>query len=89
MERDCYAVLGVEPDADLETIRRAILAEVRRAHPDRGGSHEQMVLVNEAWEILSNPEMRRTYDAHRRNSESERRDDFEQTRRATQKNAND
>ncbi|NJR63308.1 MAG: J domain-containing protein [Cyanobacteria bacterium CRU_2_1] len=27
-----------------------------KCHPDRGGSHEQMVLLNEAWEILSDPE---------------------------------
>lgn len=30
-------------------------------HPDRGGSHEQMVLLNEAWELLSDLERRRQW----------------------------
>jgi curved DNA-binding protein CbpA len=33
-----------------------------RHHPDRGGSHKQMAMVNEAWFILSNPETRCAYD---------------------------
>lgn len=89
MEQDYYAVLGVAPDADLETIRRAFLAEARGAHPDRGGSHKRMVLVNEAWEILSNAEMRQAYDAHRANVRNERQDDFEETRRTAHRKAND
>jgi hypothetical protein len=32
---DPYAVLGVDPDADLETVRAAWRAEVRATHPDR------------------------------------------------------
>jgi curved DNA-binding protein CbpA len=39
-----------------------------KCHPDRGGSHEQMVLLNEAWEILSDPERRQRYDAVRRDT---------------------
>jgi hypothetical protein len=31
-------------------------------HPDRGGSHEQMILINEAWFILSDPTRRKIYD---------------------------
>jgi len=89
VEHDYYAVLGVSPDADLEAVRKAFLAEARRAHPDRGGSHERMVLVNEAWEILSNPEMRQAYDEHRGHVRSEQPDDFEETRRAAQKKANE
>lgn len=89
MEHDYYAVLGVSPDADPEVIRKAFLAEARRAHPDRGGSHERMVLVNEAWEILSNPEMRRAYDEHRGHVRSEQPDDFEETRRTAHRKATD
>ena len=44
-------------------------------HPDCGGSHEQMTLVNEAWAILSNPTTRRHYDSARRNQ-----NDFEALR---------
>ena len=38
-------------------------------HPDRGGSHAQMVLVNQAWEILSDPHRRRNYDTARAHAE--------------------
>jgi len=33
-----------------------------KCHPDRGGSHAQMVEVNEAFEVLSDPRLRETYD---------------------------
>ena len=33
-----------------------------KAHPDKGGSEEQMAAVNEAYEVLSNPELRARFD---------------------------
>ncbi|MCI0360149.1 MAG: J domain-containing protein [Planctomycetaceae bacterium] len=62
---DYYAILGVPPSADRETIRRAFLAQAVSSHPDCGGSHERMVLVNEAWTILSEPATRARYDQAR------------------------
>jgi hypothetical protein len=59
---DHYAVLGIPPGADLQTIKHAYRMRALESHPDRGGSHEAMLAVIEAYEILSNPEMRRTYD---------------------------
>ncbi|MEY1556235.1 TerB family tellurite resistance protein [Yoonia sp. R2331] len=60
-ERDPYDVLGVSPDADMDTIRAAWRAAVRDTHPDqmiaRGVPEEavklaekRMVAVNRAWE---------------------------------------
>ena len=50
-------MLGVEPDASRQDIRRAYLRLARRSHPDvRGddpGAAEQMRLINEAWAVLS------------------------------------
>ncbi|MEV4560647.1 J domain-containing protein [Kitasatospora sp. NPDC049285] len=66
---DYYAVLGVRPDADLVTIRRAYRAAVRHAHPDgrpegdATRAHDDMVRINQAWEILSDPAKRADYDA--------------------------
>jgi hypothetical protein len=60
-----YRVLGVEATSDLETIKRAFRQKAKVCHPDRGGSHEQMVAVLEAWEVLSDPEKRRRYDEAR------------------------
>lgn len=62
---DYYAILGVAPMADLEIIRRAFRKQAVAAHPDCGGSHERMVLVNEAWAILADPETRARYDEAR------------------------
>lgn len=60
---DYYGILGVRPDATLAEIKAAFRQQVLKCHPDRGGTHEQMVQVNEAWEILSNAETRAAYDA--------------------------
>lgn len=65
MNHDYYAILGVEETADLAALRVAYFRRARECHPDRGGSHAQMVLLNEAWEVLSHPESRRHYDAAR------------------------
>lgn len=70
MQHDYYQVLGVDPNASFETIRDAYRRRAMDCHPDRGGSHEQMVLLNEAWEILSDPERRQRYDAVRRDTAS-------------------
>ena len=32
------------------------------AHPDKGGSEAKMAVVNEAYEVLSNPELRQRFD---------------------------
>ena len=40
-------------------------------HPDRGGSHEKMLLINEAWHILSDQNTRSHYDSARANKNNE------------------
>jgi curved DNA-binding protein CbpA len=57
-----YAALGVEPDADAATIRRAYRELARRHHPDFGGDVRQMVSINEAWHVLGDPERRAGYN---------------------------
>jgi hypothetical protein len=64
-----YEVLGVEPGAPTETIRRAYLTEARRHHPDleadplrRRDAERRMQRVNEAWAVLSDPKRRSAYD---------------------------
>lgn len=59
---DYYAVLGVAPDATLDQIKTAYRAAAFQNHPDHGGSHKKMSLVNEAWEILSDQSRRAEYD---------------------------
>ena len=67
MDFDYYAILGVTPEADIEALRQAYRIRAFECHPDCGGSHGQMVLINEAWAILSNPMTRKHYDSARRN----------------------
>ena len=57
-----YAVLGVDPDADAATIRRAYRALARRHHPDFGGDTQEMVVINDAWHTLRDPERRARYN---------------------------
>ncbi|MCX6896730.1 MAG: DnaJ domain-containing protein [Verrucomicrobia bacterium] len=71
MNADYYKILRVSPDADLETIKKAYRQRALESHPDHGGSHEQMLLINEAFQILSDPEARRHYDLLRSNQADE------------------
>ncbi len=66
-----YDVLGVSPDADTATLRRAFVAMARRHHPDRhvgAGEHtraqaeRRMSEVTEAWAVLGDSNRRRRYD---------------------------
>jgi curved DNA-binding protein CbpA len=61
---DCYAVLGVAPDESPDGIRHAYRLLVRRHHPDAGAADaERFRELTEAYEVLSDPERRRRYDA--------------------------
>jgi DnaJ-class molecular chaperone len=64
---DYYAVLQVHPTATGAVIRGAyrIIVKDLQAHPDLGGEHEQAVLINEAYRVLSNRELREEYDRAR------------------------
>ena len=65
-----YVVLGIAEDADEETIRSAFRALARRYHPDvgAGSSPVEFQRVREAYEALADPERRRQYDQHLRES---------------------
>lgn len=61
-QKDYYKVLGVSRDADERTIKKAYRKAAKTAHPDKGGSEDKMAAVNEAYEVLSNPELRARFD---------------------------
>jgi DnaJ homolog subfamily C member 3 len=69
-EKDYYKVLGVSRDADEREIKRAYRKMTLQYHPDKvaqlGGSKEEaekkMASINEAYEVLSNPELKQRFD---------------------------
>ncbi len=45
-----HEILGVAPNADQATLRRAMTRLAMLYHPDKGGQPEQMIRVNAAYE---------------------------------------
>jgi molecular chaperone DnaJ len=66
--RDYYDVLGVSPDAGADEIKRAYRQLARRYHPDISGDDRGVAFleVARAYEVLNDPDRRRSYDARLR-----------------------
>ena len=65
MSSDYYSVLGVPKDASEEDIKRAYRKLAMKYHPDvatEPGSAEKFKEIGEAYEVLSDPQKRSTYD---------------------------
>ncbi|HET9169895.1 MAG TPA: J domain-containing protein [Actinospica sp.] len=65
MARDYYEVLGVGRDASADEIQQAFRQSARRHHPDVNrdpAAEERFKEINEAYQVLSDPETRRRYD---------------------------
>lgn len=68
-----YETLGVAQDATPETIKAAYRKRAQQAHPDRdatAGSGERFRAIQQAFEVLSDPERRAQYDATGRMDEA-------------------
>ena len=65
-KRDYYEVLGVAKDADEATIKKAYRTLAKKNHPDANpddpGAEERFKEINEAYQVLSNPQKRAQYD---------------------------
>jgi curved DNA-binding protein CbpA len=63
-----YSVLGIGPQASEQEIRSAYRALAKKLHPDigAGSSEEKFRAIQDAYEVLSDPEKRRSYDRARR-----------------------
>ena len=64
-KRDYYDILDIGRDASEEDIRKAFRKKALDYHPDRNkspGASEQFKEVNEAYQVLTDPERRRRYD---------------------------
>ena len=65
-KRDYYEVLGVPKDADEAAIKKAYRALAKKNHPDVNpgdkDAEERFKEINEAYQVLSNPQKRAEYD---------------------------
>src|SRR4051794_24073430 len=65
VERDYYEVLGVERGAGDAEIKRAFRKLAQQWHPDVStdpGAQERFKEINEAYQVLSDPQRRQAYD---------------------------
>jgi len=49
---DPFKILDVDMNATFEQARSAYRKKASKAHPDAGGTHEDMVKVNAAWQAM-------------------------------------
>ena len=63
---DFYAVLGILPTASADDIRQAFRLLARQYHPDANpvdsDASERFKIINEAYRVLSTPQLRTAYD---------------------------
>jgi curved DNA-binding protein len=85
LELDCYEIMQLSPNADLETIERVYRMLAQRYHPDnrQTGSSEVFIRLSEAHRILINPELRAGYDARHREAKRLHWKIFDQAQAAT------
>ena len=83
---DYYKVLGVDPKASQADIRKAFRKLAKKYHPDINkdspDAKERFQAINEANEVLSDPEKRRKYDEYGENWQHA--EEFEAQRRREQ-----
>ncbi|MCS5710013.1 DnaJ C-terminal domain-containing protein [Candidatus Berkiella aquae] len=66
--KDYYAVLGVTPQTSHDEMKKAFRKLARQYHPDVSklpDAEQKFKEINEAWEVLKDPEKRAQYDALR------------------------
>lgn len=81
---DYYSVLGIDKSASTEDIKKAYRKLARKYHPDLNPNdkeaHKKFQQINEANEVLSDPEKRKKYDQYGENWKHA--EQYEQARQA-------
>ena len=64
-KRDYYEVLGLQKGASDDEIKKAYRKMAKKYHPDvnkEPGAEEKFKEINEAYEVLGDPQKKATYD---------------------------
>ena len=61
---DYYEKLGVSRNASDKEIKNAFRRLAAKHHPDKGGDHKYFTELNEAYQALSDPQKKATYDQY-------------------------
>ena len=87
---DYYKVLGVDKKASTEEIKKAYRKLARKYHPDLNPNDVEAEMnfkrVNEANEVLSDPDKRKKYDEY--GKDWQHAEEFEKAKRARSQQAN-
>ena len=76
-----YELLGIDPKADAGEIKQAYLEKVKKWHPDKNlhrtaEAEEKTKVLNQAYQILGDPEQRKNYDRMLRFTRGKNFDEF-------------
>lgn len=68
-ETECYDLLDIKPDADPLQIKKAYRKAAIKYHPDKNpddpeGASAKFQQIGEAFQILSDPQLRAAYDKY-------------------------
>ncbi len=63
MSEDYYKILGVSKNASKEEIKKTYRKLAHKNHPDKGGDEAEFKKLNEAYQVLSDENKRKRYDA--------------------------
>lgn len=67
MGKDYYKILGIQPGANEEEIKKAYRRMALKFHPDKNkdpNAEEKFKEIAEAYEVLSDPKKKTVYDQY-------------------------
>lgn len=64
--KNYYVLLDIPENADQNEIKKSFRKLSMKHHPDKGGDSNKFAEINEAYEVLGQPDKRRIYDTQQR-----------------------